>query len=371
MTRTSNVAILVGDIFDSRAQTLTNTINTVGVMGKGIALGFRQRFPDMYDDYVRRCRKGEVRLGEPYLFQGLLDPWILNFPTKEHWRSPSRLDAIHSGLEYLANHYRQWGIESLAVPSLGCGEGGLEWRIVGPTLLSGLEELDIPVTLYAPFGTPPEQLESDFLRLNRDVPTQSRVTAAEVALAVIVEGITSRRHHYPIGRTSFEKICYFATRAGIPTGLEFERRPYGPFSPGSKRLKARLINNGIIHESQQGRMFVMAPGPTLTDATRVFRSEIEAWEPLVDKVVDLFLRLPGTRAAELVATVDYVADLLAHKHHHRGGTTTEEEVVEYVRRWKKGRIPAVDDHQIMNGIRTLDYLGWVKVQMDEDDLMAV
>ena len=371
MTGSRNVDILVGDIFESPAQTLTNTINTVGIMGKGIALGFRQRFPDMYDDYVRRCRRGDVKLGEPYLFQGLLDPWILNFPTKEHWRSPSKLDAIRTGLEYLTKYYEQWGIESLAVPSLGCGEGGLEWSIVGPTLLSGLEELDIPVTLYAPYGTPAVELEPDFLRMASDTPTPSRVPAAEVALAVIVGRITSWQYHYPIGRTSFEKISYFATRAGIPTGLAFEKRPYGPFSPGSKQLKARLINNGVIHESRHGRMFAMTAGPTLTDATRAFHSEIEAWEPLIEKVVDLFLRLPGTRAAELVATVDYVAELLAHQHRHQGGVATEGEVVQHVKRWKKGRTPAVHGSQIMDGLRTLDYLGWIDVQIDEDDLLAV
>lgn len=371
MTRLSNVDILVGDIFESSAHTLTNTINTVGIMGKGIALGFRQRFPDMYDDYLIRCRNGEVQLGEPYLFQGLLEPWILNFPTKEHWRSPSRLDAIHVGLEYLARHYRHWGIESLAVPSLGCGEGGLDWHIVGPTLLSGLEELDIPVTLYAPFGTPAEELEPDFLRMDSNRSAKYRVPASEIALAVIVDRITSWRHHYPIGRTSFEKVCYFATRAGIPTGLQFEKRSYGPYSLGSKRLKARLINNGVINESRQGNMFVMTPGPTLMDAARAFQSEIETWEPLIEKVVDLFLRLPGTRSAELVATIDYVAELLVHQHHHMGGVATEEEVVEHVRRWKKDRTPAVHDDQIRDGLRTLDYLDWVDVRINEDDLMAV
>jgi O-acetyl-ADP-ribose deacetylase (regulator of RNase III) len=147
----SNVRVLIGDLFASRAQTLTNTVNTVGVMGKGIALEFRKRFPVMYEDYVARCEAGEVQLGRPYLFTPLVPPWILNFPTKEHWRSLSRLDAIIDGLDHLYKHYEEWGIESLAVPPLGCGEGGLEWRIVGPSLYRGLSRLDIPVELYAPF----------------------------------------------------------------------------------------------------------------------------------------------------------------------------------------------------------------------------
>ena len=177
-----NVAVVVGNLFESDAQTLTNAVNTVGVMGKGIALGFRRKFPDMYDDYVSRCRKGEVKLGEPYLFSvsgnyqpGVAQPTldgmeklppaeegprrlILNFPTKAHWRSRSRLDAIRDGLGHLVQNYREWGIESLAVPALGCGEGGLRWSDVQPILYRGLALLDIPVTLYAPLGTPRHEL---------------------------------------------------------------------------------------------------------------------------------------------------------------------------------------------------------------------
>src|SRR4051812_42607886 len=149
------LGILTGDIFESGAQTLVNTVNCVGVMGAGVALQFKKRFPDMYADYLARCERHAVRLGEPYLFQRQSPPWILNFPTKGHWRSTSRLSDIEAGLSYLAEHYRAWGITSLAVPPLGCGQGGLEWRVVGPVLARHLDQLDIPVTLYAPLGTPP------------------------------------------------------------------------------------------------------------------------------------------------------------------------------------------------------------------------
>jgi O-acetyl-ADP-ribose deacetylase (regulator of RNase III) len=111
----------------ARTQTLVNTVNCVGVMGKGIAATFKKRYPAMFDDYVRRCEHGEVRLGEPYLWTGT-EPWVLNFPTKDHWRSVSRLEDIERGLEYLVEHYQQWGIQSLAVPPLGCGRGA---RLVG------------------------------------------------------------------------------------------------------------------------------------------------------------------------------------------------------------------------------------------------
>ncbi len=169
--------VLVGDLLESPAQTLVNTINCVGVMGKGIALEFRQRFPAMYQDYVKRCKKGQVQLGKPYLFpeprsMGQLsllpdsespEPrWVLNFPTKKHWRSKSYRTDIEAGLAYLEQHYRIWGITSLAVPALGCGNGGLPWQAVGPILYRHLSRLHIPIELYAPPGTPPEWLARGF-----------------------------------------------------------------------------------------------------------------------------------------------------------------------------------------------------------------
>lgn len=139
-----------GDLLESSAQTLVNTINTAGVMGKGLALSFKRRFPDMYRDYVERCERGDVRMGEPYLFTALWPPWILNFPTKRHWKSRSRMSDIEAGLVYLQDRYKNWGITSLAVPPLGCGHGGLQWTAVKPLLLERLAALDIPVELYVP-----------------------------------------------------------------------------------------------------------------------------------------------------------------------------------------------------------------------------
>jgi O-acetyl-ADP-ribose deacetylase (regulator of RNase III) len=144
------VEIREGSVLDADAQTLVNTVNCVGVMGKGIALAFKEQFPSMFRDYAARCEREEVHLGEPYLFRQLFPPWILNFPTKGHWRARSRLKDIEAGLAFLEAHYREWGIESLAVPPLGCGQGGLSWSVVGPMLERHFAEYDIPVTLWVP-----------------------------------------------------------------------------------------------------------------------------------------------------------------------------------------------------------------------------
>ena len=190
-----SVRVLTGDMFESKAQTLVNTVNCVGVMGKGIALEFKCRFPEMHEDYVGRCKHKKVRLGRPYLFKSLTGQWVLNFPTKDHWRSVSRLSDIIRGVEYLQAHCKEWGITSLAVPPLGCGHGGLDWPIVGRALYQHLTKLDIPVKLYAPHGTPREQLQLDFLARGAEraednaseLPTHIR--AAWIALVEILHRI--------------------------------------------------------------------------------------------------------------------------------------------------------------------------------------
>jgi O-acetyl-ADP-ribose deacetylase (regulator of RNase III) len=124
------IKILIGNIFESQAQTLVNTVNCVGIMGKGIAQEFKKRYPNMFKDYKNLCDKGEVHLGQPYIFKTLYDKAIINFPTKKHWRAMSRLDDIKKGLDIFIENYKQWGVTSVAFPPLGCGNGGLELEIV-------------------------------------------------------------------------------------------------------------------------------------------------------------------------------------------------------------------------------------------------
>lgn len=149
MSQPVNITYVNGDIFESKLQTITNTINCVGVMGKGLALEFKKRYPEMFEDYKRRCQAGEVRIGEPYIYKAST-PFILNFPTKDHWRNPSYYISIEQGLDYLLTHYECLGITSLAVPALGCKNGGLDWTKVKVMIESKLGRLPIPVEVYPP-----------------------------------------------------------------------------------------------------------------------------------------------------------------------------------------------------------------------------
>ncbi len=357
-----DLKVHVGNLFDSQAQTLVNTVNCVGVMGAGIALEFKERFPDMYEDYVKRCNRSEVKLGKPYLYPRLFPPSILNFPTKEHWRSVSRLADIIQGLEDLEKNYKEWSIASLAVPPLGCGQGQLEWRVVGPTLYRYLSRLHIPIELYAPYGTPASELEKNFLAQpvtgeSIDLLTlePSKINPGWVALVEILARIEHEPFHWPVGRTMFQKIAFFATAKGIPTGLKYSRSSFGPFARELKSLATRLVNHGLIREERFGRMFSVKPGPTYQDAAQAYRAQLRQWEEPIEQITDLFLRMQ-TNQAEVAATVYFAADELLND---MSSKPTELSVLEAVKQWKQKRRPPLNEKDIAVAIRNLNLLGWL------------
>lgn len=366
------VKVQIGDLFDAKAQTLVNTVNCVGVMGKGIALEFKKRFPEMFIDYQARCKRGEVRLGRPYLYHHLLPPWILNFPTKDDWRSVAKLDSIITGLKYLLDHYQEWGITSLAVPPLGAGQGQLEWRIVGPTLYRYLSQMDIPVELYAPYGTPHEELQIEFLDgdvhvdSKTQMPEPEYISSGAIALVEILHRIDSQPYHWPIGRTIFQKIAYIATDEGLPTALEYQRGSYGPFAPLLKKLITRLVNNGLIREDRIGNMFAVRTGPTFADARKAYGSDLARWDKVIDKIVDLFVRL-DTHQAETVSTVLFAAREIESSKKER---SSEQDVVREVMKWKQHRRPPLEESEVAYTVRNLAALGWLRVDASQDLLLS-
>lgn len=141
------IEYIEGDIFDSPAQVIVNTVNTVGVMGKGLALSFKKRYPDMFESYKKVCEKHQLTIGKLMLHQEA-DHWILLFPTKENWRNPSKLEYIEKGLMKFVSTYAEKHITSIAFPKLGCGNGELDWNFVRPLMERYLKPLPIDVYIY-------------------------------------------------------------------------------------------------------------------------------------------------------------------------------------------------------------------------------
>lgn len=155
-------------VFDVHAQTLVNTVNTQGVMGAGLALEFRLRYPDLYLDYKERCSRNEVKPGVPYLYkkENLI---VLNFPTKDHWKQPSRIEWIENGLKIFIEKYRDWGVKSIAFPLLGTKNGGLDREQVLELMKNYLSNLDIVIYICLDEEIYPKSIETKMLNLLREI----------------------------------------------------------------------------------------------------------------------------------------------------------------------------------------------------------
>jgi len=360
--------ILIGDILKSKAQTLVNTVNCVGIMGKGIALEFKNRFPEMFRDYIQRCERNEVNVGVPYLYKSLFGPQIVNFPTKEHWKSVSKIGDIEKGLDYLVSHYKEWGITSLAIPPLGCGNGQLEWAAVGPLIYRKLKHLDIPIEIYAPYGTNPRELTFEFLE-NDYKPLQARSVAiphsamnpAWAALVEILYRIEKQPYHWPTGRTIFQKIAYISTQEGLPTGFQYQKASFGPFSKELKNTLTKLINNNLLQEQRLGRMFMVKVGPNYEKVRKNFQPFFDKWSAIIEKTTDLFVRM-NTNEAEIVATVIFAT---ANLKKNKNTIPSEIEVLDYVKEWKQKRRPQIDETIVASAIRNLGILGWLSTKPDK------
>ena len=360
---------LIGDLFKSRAQTLVNTVNCVGVMGKGVAEQFKLRFPEMFKDYKSRTDRKVVRLGEPYLYRDRSGTQIVNFPTKDHWRSPSRLADFERGLDYLVAHVAEWGITSIALPPLGCGNGGLEWSEVGPLMYSKLRELPIDVEVYAPYATSKQQLTEEFLSAPSQMNLEGRGRKYEqlkpdwIVLLEVLRELEAQPYAYPVGRTIFQKISYVMTEMGVPTGFQFGKGSYGPFSGDVKLALHDFANRNWVHEQKLGRMIALRVAPQYTKERNQFREQIDRYQKKINKAVDLFSRIKSTEQAEEVITVFFAARQL--KQLKKNDELAEQDLQDYILEWKKSWRTDQKKQAVASAIRNLILLGWLQLKISE------
>jgi O-acetyl-ADP-ribose deacetylase (regulator of RNase III)/uncharacterized protein YwgA len=360
---------LIGDLFESRAQAFVNTVNCVGVMGKGVAEQFKRRYPAMFEDYKSRTDRKEVRLGEPYLYRDPSGLQVVNFPTKDHWRSPSRIADIERGLDYLANHVAQWSITSLALPPLGCGNGGLEWSEVGPLIYSKLHALPIDVEVYAPYGTPRQQLTKEFLSAPSQMSFEGKghkhppLKSEWVVLIEVLRELAAQPYASPVGRTIFQKISYVVTEMGVPTGFQFGKGSYGPFSGEVKLALHDFANRNWLHEEQLGRMLALRVTSQYESDRGRYRDLIADYKTKIDKAVDLFSRIKSTEQAEEVLTVLYASRVL--KRTKTEGGVAEQDLQDFILDWKKSWRAEEKRHAVANAVRNLVLLGWLQVRFSD------
>ena len=235
-----------GNLLDAETEALVNTVNTVGVMGKGIALMFKEAFPKNFRAYADACKRGEVRLGEMFVTGPELHGprWIINFPTKDHWRNRTRVEWIREGLVDLRRVIQDREIRSIAVPPLGCGNGGLAWKTVKPLIEASLRDLpDVDVLVYEPTT----RYQNVAKRRGVQELTPARALVAELVRRYWILGL-------PCSLLEVQKLAWFLEREIVarglnnPLDLRFVAHRYGPYSDRLRHLLEGLDGSYLHSE---------------------------------------------------------------------------------------------------------------------------
>jgi O-acetyl-ADP-ribose deacetylase (regulator of RNase III) len=299
-----------GNLLEAPAEALVNTVNTVGVMGKGIALMFKEAFPENYRLYREACQTKNVKVGRVFAterrdFVGG-PKWIINFPTKEHWRAPSRIEWIRDGLVDLREFIERHSIRSIALPPLGSGNGGLEWREVRPVIEKALASLqDVTIIVYEP------------TKKYQNVQKREGVEKLTPARALLTELV---RRYWVLGIEctvlEVQKLAYFLERQidvrGItnPLMLSFEANRFGPFSPKLRHLLDAL-DGSYLHCDKRladaGPMDVIGYDDAKMEKIELYiRTEAKPYQEALDATADLIEGFESPLGMELLATVDWL-----------------------------------------------------------------
>jgi O-acetyl-ADP-ribose deacetylase (regulator of RNase III) len=301
-----------GNLLTADVEALVNTVNTVGVMGKGIALQFKRAYPANYRAYRNACARGDVRMGQMFLFDtGVPGPhrYVINFPTKQHWRSRSRPDDIRAGLDALVDVVAEHGITSLAIPALGCGNGGLAWNVVRPLIESAFARMhEVRVVVFAPDGAPaPATMPNATQR--------PRLTSQRAVLLVAIGRYLGRARIQEVrdgvSELEIQKLAYLLQLLGAPLRLSFTRGRYGPYAPALSQVLDRLEGHYLVgFGDRSASVTEFAPINTMPNGAEAAQELLEqhpADLARVDALLDLVDGFETPYSLELLATVHFAA----------------------------------------------------------------
>lgn len=298
-----------GNLLEAPVEALVNTVNTVGVMGKGIALMFKERFSENYRQYAAACKAGTVRTGKMFVTEPaeLNGPrWVVNFPTKDHWRSPSRIEWITTGLQDLRQFLIESEVKSVAIPPLGAGNGGLDWAAVRAEIESALGGLDIDVLVFEPTSK------------YQNVAKRAGVEKLTPARALIAELV---RRYWVLGMEcsllEIQKLAWFLERAidrfgpgENPLDLQFVAHRYGPFASRLSHLLNNLDGSYLHCEkriSDADPFDVIWFDDERKDFLQAYlRSEAKDYARALEVTVSLIDGFESPYGIELLATVDWL-----------------------------------------------------------------
>ena len=291
-----------GDILQADVEALVNSVNCVGIMGRGIALQYKNHFPDNFLAYQIACKHGKVQPGQMFVFETstLTNPkFIINFPTKRHWRGKSRIEDIDSGLKALVNEIRSRGIRSIAIPPLGSGLGGLDWANVRMRIEAALRDIeDVKIIVFEP--------------ISESVPTASRevpaMTASRAALVALIDRYLRGLMEPFVSLLEIHKLMYFMQEAGEPLDLRYTKGQYGPYAENLrhvlKAIEGHLVSSYFDGGDAPNKPIELVPG-ALKDAEQFLSNRRETLDRL-DSVNNLIDGFETPFGLELLATVHWV-----------------------------------------------------------------
>lgn len=297
------IKYITGNILDSSAQALVNTVNTMGVMGKGIALQFKKAYPNNYKTYEKACMSKEVLVGKMFVTVDSNtttgERIIINFPTKTNWRKPSEYKYIEEGLEDLVKVINDKSIKSIAIPPLGAGNGGLNWEKVKKIIEKKLEHLNVDIYVYEPSLQIQEHLMKERVKL----------TDARALLLYVLYDLVKNGEY--VSEFSSEKVCYFLQKFGAKKyfKLEFEPKFYGPYS-GKVRFVLNAINGSYLMGFSDMNKKPFEPLTLLPNAYETVKNYIESNKELLEIVNKTIVFLKGFYsdfALELLSSIDYIS----------------------------------------------------------------
>ncbi|QLL08857.1 type II toxin-antitoxin system antitoxin DNA ADP-ribosyl glycohydrolase DarG [Mycobacterium vicinigordonae] len=343
-----------GDLLTADVDAIVNTVNCVGVMGKGIALQVKRRYPAVFDAYARECKRGNVQIGRmlPVPTNELTGPaWVINFPTKTHWRAPSRLSYISEGLFDLLRVVKELDLHAIAVPPLGAGNGGLDWADVAPMIREAFEQLEgVTVYLFAPTRTRQQIVSSGRIKMTRGRATVLALMDQYAEARAEVEPLSGKG----LSHLEIQKLLYFADCVDPSLKLAYSQGRYGPYSDRARHLVLDMEGN-FVSGFGDGADRVLDLRPIVptergrSELVHLLESAPDAVTHLVDRVMSIVHGYEEPYGLELLASTHWVVT------HEQAGCPRK--AAEAVRNWteRKGRI--FTDRHVERAFRQLEAAG--------------
>ena len=346
------IRFVQGNMFEANVEALVNTVNTVGVMGKGIALQFSRAYPEIVKPYKDACESGELAIGKVFTVKlSMLDglKYVINFPTKKDWKSNSKIEFVDGGLQSLVEEIRRLGIKSIAIPPLGCGLGGLQWSNVRRSIESVLSQLhDVEVLVYEPTGKP----AAAKMKTGTKKPAMSAGRAALIGLI--------RRYLVPlmddaVTLLELHKLMYFLRESGEVAKLGFEKGRYGPYSTNLRHVLTEIEGHYITGfgdaSEEPGKILELMPG-AVEEAEQFLKTQPKT-QKCIERVEELIDGFETAYGMELLGSVHWVAK------HDDMRAATSDEAIRLVHAWNDRKRETFAGAHIEVAWNRLSQSGWL------------